>query len=106
MPATTDKLAALQALLAKNPRDTFVLYGIAMEFKKRNDPAAAIDFFDRCLTVDPFYCYAYFQRAQVQEQTGDVQGASATYRRGIVAATKSGDDHARSELEGALATLE
>jgi tetratricopeptide (TPR) repeat protein len=102
----TDKLAALEAMLAKQPADPFLLYGIAMEHKKRNQLAQAIDYFDRCISADPNYCYAYFQRAQVQEQTGDVEGAKTTYRRGIEAANKAGDAHAREELAGALSALD
>jgi hypothetical protein len=33
-------------------------------------------------------------------------GAKQAYSDGIIAATKSGDAHARSELEGALAMIE
>jgi tetratricopeptide (TPR) repeat protein len=101
-----DKLVALQAMLAKQPADPFLLYGIAMEHKKRNEPTQAIDYFDRCIAADPNYCYAYYQRAQVQEQSGDVEGAKVTYRRGIEAASKSGDAHAREELTAALSILD
>jgi tetratricopeptide (TPR) repeat protein len=102
---TIDKLTALQAMLAKQPSDPFLLYGIAMEHKKRNDAAQAIEFFDRCIAADPKYCYAYYQRGQVQELAGDVEGAKSTYRRGIDAATQAGDAHAREELTAALSQI-
>jgi tetratricopeptide (TPR) repeat protein len=102
---TIDKLAALQAMLAEQPSDPFLLYGIAMEHKKRNDTAQAIEYFDRCIAADPKYCYAYYQRGQVQELAGDTEGAKSTYRRGIDAAAKSGDAHAREELTAALSQI-
>jgi hypothetical protein len=38
--------------------------------------------------------------------SGDLTAARQAYTEGITAATKSGDAHARSELEGALSMLE
>ena len=56
----SDKLQKLQQMLEKQPNDTFLLYGIAMEHKKASDWKTAIDFFDRAIQSDVNYCYAYF----------------------------------------------
>ena len=101
----SDKLPKLQAMLEKQPNDPFLLYGIAMEHKKMNDHATALSFLDRCIAVDPNYCYAYFQRGQICEITGDFDAAKRSYNDGIVAARRVGDAHAQSELEGALSML-
>ena len=101
----SEKLSKLQAMLEKQPNDPFLLYGIAMEYKKLNDPAQAIAFLDRCIGSDPNYCYAYFQKGQVFEITGDPEAARRSYNDGIVAAKRVGDAHAQSEIEGALAML-
>jgi tetratricopeptide (TPR) repeat protein len=93
-------------MLTKQPHDPFLLYGIALEHKKSNDPAKAIEFLDRTLTADPGYCYAYFQKGQVQELQGDLDAAKRTYHEGIEAAKRKGDDHARQEIEGALQMIE
>ena len=106
MPATSDRLEKLQQMLAKDPNDTFLLYGIAMEHKKLNDPAAALDFFDRVTSLDPGYCYAYLQKGLVHESQGDTDAAKQAYREGIEAAIKKGDDHARGEIEAALSMIE
>jgi Tfp pilus assembly protein PilF len=82
------------------------LYGIALEHKKLGDAAAAIDFLDRVVAVDPGYCYAYHQKGLVHESTGDVASARAAYRAGIAAAEKKGDAHAREEISAALSMLE
>ena len=82
----SDKLPKLQAMLEKQPNDPFLLYGIAMEHKKMNDHASALGFLDRCLAADPNYCYAYFQRGQICEITGDLDAAKRSYNDGIVAA--------------------
>ena len=101
----SDKLPKLQAMLEKQPKDPFLLYGIAMEHKKLNDHATALNFLDRCISADPNYCYAYFQRGQICEITGDFDAAKRSYNDGIAAARRVGDAHAQSELEGALGML-
>ena len=98
----SDKLAKLFALLEREPRDPFLLYGIGMEYKKLAAPDKAIEFFDRTLAVDPSYCYAYFQRGQVYEQNANPAAARESYRTGIAAAAQAGDAHAQEELQAAL----
>ena len=102
----SEKLPKLQAMLEKQPNDPFLLYGIAMEHKKLKDHAQVIAFLDRCIAADPNYCYAYFQRGQICEITGDFEAARRSYNDGIAAAKRTGDAHAQSELEGALAMME
>ena len=101
----SEKLDQLHAMLQKQPNDPFLLYGIAMEHKKLNEPAQAIDFLNRVILQDPNYCYAYFQSGQICEITGDFDAAKRSYNDGIAAARRVGDAHAQSELEGALSML-
>lgn len=101
-----DRLQQLLAMLEKEPSDPFLLYGIAMEYKKQNNPATALEYFSRTLTADSGYCYAYFQIGQVNESTGDIVAAKKAYHDGIVAARKKGDGHAEQEIASALEMLE
>ena len=96
----------MQQLLERDPNDPFVLYGIALEHKKLGDAKTAIEFLDRTISVDAGYCYAYFQKGQIQESLGDGAAAKQTYEAGIAAARKKGDAHAESEMAGALSMLE
>jgi Tfp pilus assembly protein PilF len=100
--ATSDRMRQLQAMLQKEPNDTFLLYGLALEYKKANDAPHAIEYLDRVLTLDAGYCYAYHQKGLVYESLDDVEAAKRTYREGMEAAKKKGDEHARSEIEAAL----
>lgn len=101
-----DRLHQLQAMLQKSPDDTFLLYGLAMEYKKKEQPQNALEFLQRVIEVDPLYCYAYFQQGQVHENLGQTDAARRSYQQGIDAATRKGDAHARQEMEGALSMLE
>jgi tetratricopeptide (TPR) repeat protein len=100
-----ERLTKLEQMLQRTPGDPFLLYGIALEHKKAGDAARAIEFLDRTIAADAGYCYAYFQKGQVQESLGDAAAARATYEAGVAAARRKGDAHAQSEIEGALSML-
>ncbi|HYE61072.1 MAG TPA: tetratricopeptide repeat protein [Phycisphaerales bacterium] len=102
----SERLAKLQGLLAADPNDPFVLYGIAQEYAKQGDTARAVEFYDRCLGADPAYCYAYFHKARALQDAGRVEEAIATAKVGVAAARKAQDGHAASELQGLLDELE
>jgi len=104
--ATSQRMQQLQRMLEREPNDPFLLYGLALEYKKGNDPQKAIEFLDRVIGVDPLYCYAYHQRGMIYESLGDLESAKRSYRDGMEAATRKGDAHARGEIEGALSMIE
>jgi Flp pilus assembly protein TadD len=100
------RLDQLQKMLEREPNDTFLLYGLAMEFKKAGEYEAALEHLEKVVQLEPGHGYAFFQRGQIEESRGDVAAAKRAYVDGIAAATKSGDAHARSELEGALQEIQ
>ena len=93
-------------MLERDPNDAFLLYGIALEHKKLGDTAAAIEFLDRVISLDPGYCYAYHQKGLTLESTGEMDAAKAAYRTGIETAKRTGDAHAEQEIEAALSMIE
>jgi Tfp pilus assembly protein PilF len=102
----SDRLNKLLAMLQKEPNDTFLLYGIALEYKKANDSKLALDFLNRVIGLDAGYCYAYHQKGLIFEQVGDVESARQAYRDGVAAAKKKGDAHAEGEIAAALEMIE
>jgi tetratricopeptide (TPR) repeat protein len=88
----------LQRLLAADPGDAFTLYALAQEHAKRGDVAKAVEHYDRCLTSDPTYVYAYYHKARVLAGAGQSAAARAAVQAGIDAATKLGDAKALNEL--------
>ena len=100
------RLEQLQKMLEREPNDTFLLYGLALEHKKTGNKDLALQLLEKVVELDPGHGYAFFQAGQVLETNGDIEGARKAYQDGIIAADKSGDAHARSELEGALSMLD
>jgi Tfp pilus assembly protein PilF len=101
----SDRLNKLLTMLQKEPNDTFLLYGIALEYKKANDSKLALDYLNRVIGLDSGYCYAYHQKGLIYEGVGDLESARQAYRDGIAAARKKGDAHAEGEIQGALDML-
>lgn len=101
----SERLDKLRQMLEKEPGDTFLLYAIALEHKKGGDYLKALEFFQRVIEKDPLYCAAYQHAAQTHELNGNVSGARESYRQGIEAAARKGDQHAREEMEAALNLL-
>ncbi|MBL8762055.1 MAG: tetratricopeptide repeat protein, partial [Phycisphaerae bacterium] len=98
-------IAQLEKLLALDPADAFVLYGLAMEHAKSGQIDHAMTYFDRCTAADPAYCYAYFHKARVQSEAGRTSDAIETLNRGLIAAKAAGDAHAMSEMRELLDQL-
>jgi Flp pilus assembly protein TadD len=103
---TNQRLDKLQQLLLRDPKDTFLLYGVALEHKKLGDSTQALTFLNRVIEIDPGYCYAYHQKGLTYESLGDVAAAKEAYLAGIEAARKKGDAHAQSEIEAALSMIQ
>jgi tetratricopeptide (TPR) repeat protein len=87
------------------PTDSFARYGLAMEYRKTGDPDAAMVEFRALMAANPDYAPAYFHGGQTLERMGRLEEARAVYLQGIEVTERSGDQHARSEMEGALDML-
>jgi predicted Zn-dependent protease len=96
----------LTKLLAAEPGDAFLLYGLAQEYAKAGRTADAVDYFDRCLAVDPAYCYAFYHKGRALADAGQVARAVQAVKDGMVAAKKAADSHAFSELSSLLDEIE
>ena len=95
----------LEAFVAKKPDDAFSRYGLAMECINSGDPRAA-DFHFRVLVErNADYIPAYLMYGQLLARESRNEEARQVLSRGIAAADKKGDQHARSEMETLLAEL-
>lgn len=95
----------LHKLLTLDPQDTFVLYALAQAHAASGAHDAAIEHYDRCLGIDPNYCYAYFHKARSLEALGRIEKAADVLRTGIKASKHTGDSKALSEITGYLDQL-
>jgi tetratricopeptide (TPR) repeat protein len=94
------RLEMIREMLTQNPTDSFLLYGLANEYKNEGDLTQAIASYRHLMEVNPDYVAAYYHCGQALEAAGDPEGAAATYDTGIEVARRIGDGHALSELRG------
>ena len=99
------RLEVLKSMVAGNPTDAFIRYGLAMEYVRANDLASAVEEFRELLAHNPNYAAGYFHGGQTLEKMGRMAEARELYKKGIEVASATGDAHTRSELEAALAML-
>jgi len=95
----------LEEFVARKPDDAFSRYALAIECMNSGDSAAADQHFQVLLQQNPDYVPAYLMYGQLlarEARTGEARRVLST---GIEAASKAGDQHARSEMETLLKEL-
>jgi predicted Zn-dependent protease len=104
-PQKKTRRQMLEEFVAAKPNDAFARYGLAMECANSGDAPAADEQFKSLLATHPNYVAGYFQYGQFLAKSGRVEDARAALNTGIATALRTGDDHARTEMEAALAEL-
>jgi Tfp pilus assembly protein PilF len=97
-----NRVEILKGFLEENSQDSFSRYALALEYVKLGQNDDAVREFETVKTNDPDYVATYFQLGQLYQKLGKSHEAEKTFRTGITVAAKIGDEHTRSELEGAL----
>lgn len=100
-----DRIATFKSFITRAPADPFPRYGLAMEHRTRGDFAEAWVVFSDLLENFPDYVPTYLMAGGTLAGLGRKDEAAAVYRRGVEVATRTGDPHARGELESALNEL-
>ena len=98
----TSRLDALKIMVAQRPNDSFLRYGLAMEYRNGGDLQAALGEFRELIAADPDYAAAYFHAGQTLERLGRPEEAREAYLQGIGVTTRKGDRKTRDELQAAL----
>jgi Tfp pilus assembly protein PilF len=104
-PQKKTRRQILEDFVASKPSDAFARYGLAMECANSGDATAADENFKALLASHSDYVAGYFQYGQFLAKSGRPEEARATLIAGIATARRTGDEHARSEMETALAEL-
>lgn len=100
-----DRIEALTALLAQDPKNSFARYGLAQSLATAGRFDEAMAAYRELLAADADYVAAYFHGGQTLEKMGLLDDARALYEEGIIACTRKGDMHTRSEIQTALDIL-
>lgn len=101
MPSIDD----LRKLINDSPEDAFLHYALAQELAKADRPEEALAAYDRVITIDPHYHYAYFHKAKVLEDQDRIGDAVAVLKTGLKIAQDDQEPKAASEIQVFLDTL-
>lgn len=100
-----DRLQLLTQFLRENPNDAFARYGLAMEHANRGDVESALSEFNKLIELHPDYSAGYFMAAQMLAKVGRNDEAKTFLEGGIAAAARTGNAHAKSEMQAMLDEL-
>jgi hypothetical protein len=97
----------IEAMLADDPDDAFLRYGLAMEHSSAGDDAAAAEVLRDLIarTAASPYIPAFLQAGQALVRLDRITEASDVLRKGVDAARRCGDTHAQGEMQGLLDSI-
>jgi predicted Zn-dependent protease len=99
------RLEAFRQFVAKSPDEPLPRYSLAMQLRSMGRAVEAASALREVTQRCPDYVPAYMILGQVLEGLGDGAEAARVYEAGLAAASRAGNDHARSELGHALDSL-
>jgi cytochrome c-type biogenesis protein CcmH/NrfG len=99
------RIELLRGFIAQRPDDPFPRYALAMEHKNAGQLDAAWETFKMLMDAHPEYVPGYLHAGNTLVALGRTTEAREVFGQGVAASNRSGDGHARGELEAALAAL-
>src|SRR5207237_5212532 len=97
----TPRMEQIEALLADDPDDAFLRYGLAMEHASAGDDATCVTVLQDLIARPAAapYVPAFLQAGQALVRLDRIPEAAAVLRQGIDIAGKAGDFHAQGEMQ-------
>jgi len=106
MSLPNERLEKLSQFLNDNPKDSFVRFAMALEYIKLNDDATALTYFNLIKQDEPNYVGLYYHFGKLLERQEKYFEARDMYNIGQKVCAQANDQHALSEIKGALDLLE
>jgi predicted Zn-dependent protease len=103
--STKSRRQLLEEFVAQKPDDSFSRYALALECMNTGDAAAADEHFRALVERNPDYIPGFQMYGQFLAREERIEEARKIFTAGIAAATKAGNQHARSEMEASLEAL-
>lgn len=95
----------IEAMLADDPKDTFLRYSLAMELRSEGSHDQSLSQLAELMAEDPPCVPAFFMSAQQLVDLDRVEEARQHLRTGIEQARQQGDAHAAAEMSELLSSL-
>jgi predicted Zn-dependent protease len=93
-----ERIASFRKLLASDPKDPMLHYGLATTLLGAGEPGEAATHLEAAIQLNPDYTAAYRELGRALEALGRTEEALEAWRRGIEVASKTGDLQAGKEM--------
>lgn len=103
--AGTARREKIEALLANDPQDQFLRYGLAIEFDNEERFDESVALFEGLTKDTPAHVASFFRGAQLLSKLDRINEARTWLRNGIDEARRQGNGHAAGEMAELLAQL-
>lgn len=100
-----DRITQLKEFLKEQPEDAFLNHALALEYRKKEEWAKALEQFLFNLRHHPEYIGTYYHLGQLYEIIGEEEKAITTYELGMKQAQEQNDRHAYGELRSVYEEL-
>lgn len=104
--ADDSRIQKFQLLLAKDPQDPMLHYGLGIELSRSGRFEEAVGSFEEAIRVNPKYTAAYRQLGKSLETLGRNEEAQRAYQDGIALGLETGDLQTVKEMKVFLKRLE
>ena len=103
---TTTRIDKIQAMLQDEPRDSFLRYTLAMEYRKLDENEKSLALLTELANnEEPRYVAAFFMAAQQLVELDRIEEARTFLRNGIEEARSQNNDHAAAEMSELLSEI-
>ncbi len=103
---TTTRIEKIQAMLLEDPRDPFLRYTLAMEFRKLDENEKSLELLTELANhQEPPYVAAFFMAAQQLVELDRTEEARTFLRDGIDEARRQDNHHAAAEMSELLSEI-
>lgn len=99
------RLEQLRKMVALQPDDAMLHYGIGLECVKLEQPDQAILAFERAIELDGKFSAAYYHKARTEIGAGRHDVARTTLTAGVEAAKAVDDSHLQEKMSELLKAL-
>jgi thioredoxin-like negative regulator of GroEL len=102
----TSRLEKILDMLKAEPRDPFLRYTLAMEYRKQQENEKSLELLmELALKEEPKHVSAFFMAAQQLVELDRIEDARTFLRDGIEEARKQNNHHAAAEMGELLAEI-
>jgi predicted Zn-dependent protease len=99
---TQSRIEVFEQMLASDPANTMVLFGLAKEYEKVGDDAKLIETLEKYFAAAEDEGNAYGMLARAFERTNQTEKARAAYQRGVDVASSHGHPGMATEYKAIL----